>query len=94
MASLKTRAATPTATDAKSSVTTPVRQHAAPAESDPPRLPRESRAPANPGPDDGEALDRIHKRAHELASSNPAEAEPLFRRRSKATAGCRDRTGP
>jgi hypothetical protein len=42
-------------------------------------------------PDDAEALESIHKRAHELAPSKPAEAEPLFRR---ALEGYRKTQGP
>ena len=81
----------PAGDGSKPSGTTPVRQHAAPAESRPSAPPQESPAPANPEPDDGEALDRIHKRAHELASSKPAEAEPLFR---QALEGYRKAQGP
>src|SRR5262249_21546733 len=50
---------------------------------------------ATPGPDvepDAlEALAGLHKRAHELASSRPREAEPLFRR---ALEGYRKAEGP
>jgi hypothetical protein len=79
VASLQSHAATPTATEATSSSTTPVRQDAAPAESRPSAPPRQSVAPATPEPDDAEALDLIHDRANELSPSKPAEAEPLFR---------------
>jgi tetratricopeptide (TPR) repeat protein len=51
--------------------------------------------PATPGPDVEpdtlEALAGLHKRAHELAPSKPAEAEPLFRR---ALEGYRKAEGP
>jgi hypothetical protein len=53
----------------------------------PPQGPR----PATPGPDEAEALDRIHRQAHELAPTKPAEAEPLFRR---ALEGYRKVQGP
>ena len=33
-----------------------------------------------PQPDDPDSLDSLHRRAHELEFSKPAEAEPLFRR--------------
>ena len=45
------------------------------------------------GPGDPRTLGIIHKRAHALEASKPGEAEPLFRRRSRATARRRDRTG-
>jgi serine/threonine-protein kinase len=67
------------------------RQDGAPAESRPPAPPREPLAPATSKPDDAEALDRIHKRAHELAPSRPREAEPLFR---QALEGYRQIQGP
>jgi serine/threonine-protein kinase len=72
-------AARPGPTVSKPDGATPVRQGGPPAESRPSAPPRESLAPATPRPDDAEALDRIHKRAHQLAPSQPAEAEPLFR---------------
>src|SRR5262249_58596745 len=62
-----------------------------PAEPRPSAPPREALAPATPKPDEAEALDRIHRRAHELAPSRPAEAEPLFRR---ALEGYRKIQGP
>jgi tetratricopeptide (TPR) repeat protein/thiol-disulfide isomerase/thioredoxin len=43
------------------------------------------------GPDNPDALDSIHKRAHELAPSKPSEAEPLFR---QALEGYRKTQGP
>jgi serine/threonine-protein kinase len=91
VASLQSHAATPTETDAKSSGTTPVWQDAVPAESRPSAPTRRSLAPATPKTDDAEVLDRIHKRAHELAASKPAEAEPLFR---EALEGYRKVQGP
>ena len=48
---------------------------------------------STPQPDDPDSLDSLHRRAHELEFSKPAEAEPLFRRASRATARPRDRTG-
>jgi eukaryotic-like serine/threonine-protein kinase len=57
----------------------PVRQGGAPAESKLAAPPRDSLGPATPKPVDAAALEDIHKRAHELAPSKPAEAEPLFR---------------
>jgi hypothetical protein len=70
---------------------TPDRQDGVPAESRPSAPPRERLAPAASKPDDAETLDRIHKRAHELAPSRPREAEPLFR---KALEGYRQIQGP
>jgi hypothetical protein len=79
VAALLKGAARPGPTAAKPGGAAPVRQGQAPAESRPSAPPRESLAPATAKPDAAEALDRIHKRAHELAPSKPAEAEPLFR---------------
>jgi tetratricopeptide (TPR) repeat protein len=72
-------AARPGPTASKAGGAAPVGPGVAPAESRPSDPPRVSLAPATAGPDDAEALDRIHRRAHELAPSRPAEAEALFR---------------
>jgi Tetratricopeptide repeat len=81
----------PGPTASKPGGTAPVRRDEAPAESRPAAPPREPLAPAAPRPDDAEALESLHKRAHELAASRPAEAEPLFRR---ALEGYRKVEGP
>jgi hypothetical protein len=58
----------------------------------PPQGPAALAAP-NPDvkPDALEALASLHKRAHELAPSRPAETEPLFR---QVLEGCRKAQGP
>jgi hypothetical protein len=75
----------------KSSGATSVRQGEAPADARPSSPPSESPAPAIAKPVDAEALDHIHRRAHELAQSSPAEAEALFR---QALEGFREIQGP
>jgi serine/threonine-protein kinase len=95
VASLESRAATPTVTETKPSGTGPVRQDAAPGQPKPPVSLQGTAAPTIPQhdakADSLEVLERLHKRAHELAQSKPSEAEPLFR---QALEGYRKTQGP
>ena len=83
--------ARPGPTESKPGGAAPVLRGGAFAESRPSAPPRAPLAAANSVTDDAEALHRIHKRAHELAPSNCAEAEPLFR---QALEGYRKIQGP
>src|SRR5262249_15340985 len=75
--------------------TAAVRPGEVPAGSKPSTPPQGPPPPATPGPavepDTLEALAGLHQRAHQLAPSKPAEAEPLFRR---ALEGYRKAQGP
>jgi hypothetical protein len=77
-------AAPPKPAGSEPSGTAAVRPGEAPAGSKPSAPLQGPPPPATPGPDVGpdtlEALAGLHKRAHELAPSKPAEAEALFRR--------------
>jgi serine/threonine-protein kinase len=91
VAALVNRAARPGHTESTPGGATRGRQDGATAESRPSAPPRESVAVATSKPDDAGTLDHIHKRAHELAPSKPAEAESLFR---QALEGYRMNQGP
>src|SRR5262249_23715236 len=71
--------------------TATVRPGEVPAGPKPPTPPQGPPPSATPGPDEAEALERIHRQAHQLAPQKPAEAEPLFRR---ALAGYHQLEGP
>ncbi len=75
----------PSATGAKPSGAGPV------APVGPSAMPKPAEPKPGTPPETAEALDPIHKRAHELASSKPAEAESLFR---QALEGYRKILGP
>ena len=87
--------ARPGPTGSKPSGTAAVRQGEAPAGSKPSTPPQGPPPPATPGPDDAKALDRIHRRAHDLGTDKAGRSRAAVPPGARGLPqDRRDRTGP